>query len=91
MYFGESSPWSYLQLMRKVVEGVAGPSQFTLDPGQSEIVEPTLTVPETARSVQMLPEKKTAEVLVQCFFTNVCYDLTSKPISILTTHRQTAS
>lgn len=70
LYFGESSPWSYLQLMRKVVEGVAGPSPFTRDPDQSQIVEPTLTVPETARSVQMLPERKTAEVLVQCFFTN---------------------
>lgn len=91
MYFGESSPWSYLQLMRKVVEGVGGPSQFTLDPDQCKTVEPTLTVPETARSVQMLPEKKAADALVQCFFTNVCYDLTSKLISILITHRHTAS
>ncbi|KAF7543054.1 hypothetical protein G7Z17_g11055 [Cylindrodendrum hubeiense] len=54
----------------RLLEGVAGPSQFTMDPDRHKFTEPTLTVPETARNIHMLPEKKAADVLVQYFFTN---------------------
>lgn len=62
---------SYLQLIRMVVESVAGPSQFTVDPSRHKITEAALTIPETARTARILPEKKAADVLVQSFFTNV--------------------
>ncbi|KAH6976735.1 fungal-specific transcription factor domain-containing protein [Ilyonectria destructans] len=70
LYVGDSATLSYLQFLRMIVKSVDGPSQFTLDPDRHKIIEPTFTVPETAQTVHMLPEKKAADVLVQFFFTN---------------------
>lgn len=70
-YLGDSATLSYLQIIRKDVESIAGPSPFTFDPNQYHIVENTNVLPQNVRNIHLLPEKATAVVLVDAFFTNV--------------------
>jgi hypothetical protein len=70
-YLGDSATLSYLQIIRKDVESIAGASPFTLDPQQHQIVENTITLPRNVRNTHLLPEKATAVILVDAFFTNV--------------------
>jgi len=71
VYVGDSATLSYLQLIRMMVEGVAGPSAFTVDPRRHRIMETTMTLPPNFRPTHLLPDKKTAQVLVNSYFVNV--------------------
>jgi hypothetical protein len=70
-YLGDSATLSYLQIIRKDVESIAGPSPFTTDPQQHQIVENITVLPQNIRNIHLLPEKATAILLVDAFFTNV--------------------
>ncbi|KAF7546860.1 hypothetical protein G7046_g9182 [Stylonectria norvegica] len=70
LYVGDSAALSYLQLIRMVVEDIAGESQFTLDPSRHKITEPSSTVPESNVPRCVLPDRETADVLVESFFIN---------------------
>jgi hypothetical protein len=54
-----------------IVESIAGPSPFTLDPQRHRIVETTASLPGNMRNTFLLPDKDTADVLVEAFFVNV--------------------
>ncbi|KAI9737487.1 MAG: hypothetical protein M1834_009642 [Cirrosporium novae-zelandiae] len=70
LYVGDSSTLAHLQLIRVVVEGIAGPCPFTTDPSRHRISETRLTVPTNIKIIHLLPDKLTARVLVDSFFTN---------------------
>ncbi|KAL2350984.1 fungal-specific transcription factor domain-containing protein [Cryomyces antarcticus] len=70
LYVGDSATLSYLQLIRMMVENVAGPSPFTTDPRRHRIMESQFTMPSNTRHTHLLPDKKTAYVLVDAFFIN---------------------
>jgi len=70
-YLGDSATLSYLQIIRKDVESIAGPCPFTIDPRQHRIVENTTTLPRNVRNTHLLPDKATANILLDAFFTNV--------------------
>ncbi|KAI0887368.1 fungal-specific transcription factor domain-containing protein [Annulohypoxylon maeteangense] len=70
VYVGESASLSYLQLIRMIVETVSGPSEFTLDPQRHNILENTIQLPYEIKPTGVLPDKKTADILVDSFFTN---------------------
>ena len=71
LYIGDSATLSYLQLIRLIVENVAGPSPFTTDPRRHRILERPLSIPRGIRHTHLLPDQQTANVLVRSFFTNV--------------------
>jgi len=71
VYVGDSATLSYLQLIRMMVEGVAGPSAFTVDPRRHRIMETTMTLPPHFRPTHLLPDRQTAQVLVNSYFVNV--------------------
>ena len=53
-----------------MVENAAGSSPFTTDPRRHKIVEGQLSLPAGARNVNLLPDQRTARVLVDAFFIN---------------------
>ncbi|KAH8815900.1 fungal-specific transcription factor domain-containing protein [Xylogone sp. PMI_703] len=53
-----------------IIENAAGPSPFTSDPGRHRIVEPIITLPVDLCQTHLLPDKETANVLVQSYFIN---------------------
>lgn len=61
-----------MQLIRLIVESTEGASSFTLDPRRHRIVENTLSLPENARTTQLLPPKQTALILLDSFFDHTC-------------------
>lgn len=71
VYLGDSATLSYLQFIRMIVESVDGPSQFTTDPSRHRLMEATATLPTGAKPPVLLPDRKTADVLVKAYFTNV--------------------
>lgn len=73
VYIGDSASLSYLQLIRMYVESISGPSPFTLDPRRHRIVENGFTLPANIRNTHLLPDKITAQVLVDSFFLNVSF------------------
>jgi hypothetical protein len=58
-----------------IIENVAGPSPFTLDPSRHRIVEGTISLPANTRQTHLLPDKPTANVLVDAYFTNVSFTI----------------
>lgn len=62
---------SFLQLIRMIVENVSGQSPFTQDPMRHRIVENTISLPPNVRHTHLLPDRQTANVLVDSYFTNV--------------------
>ncbi|KAI1106286.1 fungal-specific transcription factor domain-containing protein [Jackrogersella minutella] len=70
LYVGESASLSYLQLIRMIVESVSGTSDFTLDPQRHNILENTIQLPHDTKPTGVLPDKKTADILVDSFFIN---------------------
>jgi hypothetical protein len=75
VYIGDSATLSFLQLIRMIVDNVAGPSPFTLDPRRHRIVENIITLPENIRHTHLLPDRQTANILVEAYFTNVSFML----------------
>ncbi|KAF2092151.1 hypothetical protein K490DRAFT_18591, partial [Saccharata proteae CBS 121410] len=70
LYVGDSASLSFLQLLRMMVENVAGPSAFTTDPRRHKITETPFSLPPSTSFTHLLPDKKTARVLVDSFFVN---------------------
>lgn len=71
MYIGDSATLSFLQLLRMIVETVAGPTPFSLDPGRHTLIETQLSLPLDIPLTHLLPPKETALILVDSFFVNV--------------------
>lgn len=71
VYIGDSATLSFLQLIRMIVDNVAGPSAFTMDPRRHRIVENPLSLPYGFRRTHLLPDRETADILVNSYFTNV--------------------
>lgn len=71
VYLGDSATLSYLQFIRMIVESVDGPSQFTMDPSRHRLMEATTNLPPDTKPPVLLPDWKTADVLVKAYFTNV--------------------
>ncbi|KAF6834287.1 fungal specific transcription factor domain-containing protein [Colletotrichum musicola] len=70
LYVGDSASLAYLQLIRMIVEASTGPSDFTLDPSRHKIMEATIAMPANIRPPHILPDRETADALVDSFFTN---------------------
>lgn len=70
LYVGDSATLSFLQLLRMIVENVSGVSTFTNDPRRHKIVEGQFSLPAGARHTHLLPDQRTARVLVDAFFIN---------------------
>jgi len=70
LYVGDSATLSFLQLLRMMVETVAGSSPFTNDPRRHKIVEGQFSLPAGYRHTHLLPDLQTARVLVEAFFIN---------------------
>lgn len=70
LYIGDSATLSFLQLIRMMVETVAGSSPFTNDPRRHKIVEGQYSLPSGYRLNNLLPDLQTAHVLVEAFFIN---------------------
>lgn len=69
---GDSASLAYLQLIRMIVETRTGPNTFTMDPNRHKIMESSITLPpKMTRTPQLLPDRETARVLVDSFFTHV--------------------
>lgn len=71
IYVGDAATLSFLQLLRMIVETVVGPTPFSMDPARHTIVESKLTLSPNSQMTHMLPEKRTALILVESFFVNV--------------------
>ncbi|KAK8026896.1 fungal specific transcription factor domain-containing protein [Apiospora marii] len=70
LYVGDSASLSYLQWIRMIVEGISGPSDFTTDPRRHMIMEATMTLPPPSTPSGVLPDRHTADVLVESYFVN---------------------
>ncbi|KAH7135659.1 fungal-specific transcription factor domain-containing protein [Dendryphion nanum] len=70
LYVGDSATLSFLQLLRMMVENVAGSSPFTNDPRRHKIVEGQFSLPPGSRHTHLLPDQRTARVLVDAYFIN---------------------
>jgi len=53
-----------------IVESVSGQSAFTQDPMRHKIVENTISLPANIRHTHLLPDRQTANVLIDSYFTN---------------------
>lgn len=74
VYIGDASTLSILQLIRIVVENTAGSdmgSPFIDDPKRHRILENVMAFPPDTRVPSPLPDRDTADVLIQSYFTNV--------------------
>lgn len=58
-----------------IVEASVGPSDFTMDPSRHKIMEATSAIPDNIRPPHILPDRDTANALLDSFFTNVCDSL----------------
>lgn len=70
LYIGDSATLSYLQWIRMIVENISGPSEFTIDPRRHMIMENAISLPQDLRPIGVLPDQRTANVLINSFFTN---------------------
>ncbi|OHF02719.1 fungal specific transcription factor domain-containing protein [Colletotrichum orchidophilum] len=70
LYVGDSASLAYLQLIRMIVEASVGPSDFTMDPSRHKIMEATSAIPTNIRPPHILPDRDTANALLDSFFTN---------------------
>ncbi|KAI9891116.1 MAG: hypothetical protein M1814_003315 [Vezdaea aestivalis] len=70
VYIGESATLSFLQLLRLLVENLAGESAFTRDPRRHHIIESSFGLPLGLKHTHVLPDRVTADVLVESYFTN---------------------
>jgi hypothetical protein len=71
VYIGDSASLSFLQWIRMIVENVSGPSDFTQDPRRHMIMENAICLPHDLRPTGVLPDQRTAMILIDSFFTNV--------------------
>ena len=69
-YIGDSANLSFLQLLRMIVETISGPSSFSLDIVRHRITEREFETPPDVDLRGLLPDKETALVLTEAFFTH---------------------
>ena len=71
VYIGDSGTLSFLQLLRILVEKVAGPTPFSMGPAQHAVTEPQLSLSRNSPMTEQLPSKEMALILVDAFFVHV--------------------
>ena len=78
-----------------IVESVDGPSQFTMDPSRHRLMELTTSLPPDTRTSLLLPDRRTADVLIRSYLTNVSLTLVtfylSQPLLGLYIYRDIAN
>ncbi|KAK0623025.1 fungal-specific transcription factor domain-containing protein [Immersiella caudata] len=75
LYIGDASTLSILQLIRIIVENTAGTdmgSPFINDPKRHRILESIIDFPENTKVPSILPDKQTADILIESYFINTC-------------------
>jgi len=75
LYIGDASTLSILQLIRIIVENTAGTdmgSPFINDPKRHRILESIIDFPDNAKVPSILPDKQTADILIESYFINTC-------------------
>ena len=91
MYLGDSATLSFLQSIRRLVENKSGPSPFTTDPSRNRVLEATIMNSASVKHNYALPDQETAQLLIDSFFANVCFHVSSwDPIPIELRFVQTA-
>lgn len=81
IYIGDASTLSFLQLLRMIVETTVGPSPFTMDPDRHRLIEIPFSLSPNTELTHLLPEKRTALILVDSFFVNVSTELNQSSAS----------
>jgi hypothetical protein len=71
VYVGDSASLSFLQSIRRLVEGSLGTSAFTMDSNRHKIVEASISTPPGYRHTYALPDLEAARYLTDSFFDNV--------------------
>lgn len=71
VYLGDSAILSFLQSIRRLVERKLGPSPFTLDSSRSRILEATISTSYSVQHNYALPNRESAQFMVDSFFANV--------------------
>jgi hypothetical protein len=71
VYVGDSATLSFLQVTRTLLEPLCGRCAFIDDPRRHRITEPQFNLTSSSRLSQLLPDHRTAVVLVDAFFINV--------------------
>ena len=71
VYIGDSATLSFLQLLRMIVETVAGPTPFTMDPARHAMTETQLSLPPNVQLTHQLPAEEITHILVDAFFVHV--------------------
>ncbi|KAL2258128.1 hypothetical protein VTK26DRAFT_8686 [Humicola hyalothermophila] len=75
LYVGDASTLSILQLIRIIVENTGCKemgSPFIDDPKRHHILENIIEFPANVHLPAQLPDRETAEILIESYFTNTC-------------------
>ncbi|KAI0388637.1 hypothetical protein F5Y17DRAFT_190133 [Xylariaceae sp. FL0594] len=70
LYIGDAASLSFLQWVRMIVENVSGVSEFTQDPSRHKLMENVISLPADSRPTGVLPDQRTAMILIDSFFIN---------------------
>ncbi|KAL3418607.1 fungal specific transcription factor domain-containing protein [Phlyctema vagabunda] len=68
LYVGDSASLSYLQTIRRLVEGTLGSSAFTMDVNRHRLLEASFSTPARYQHTSALPDLEAAMFLVDSFF-----------------------
>jgi hypothetical protein len=75
-----------------IVDGISGESDFTRDPNRHMIMEARIEPPPSNVSTGVLPDRRTADLLVQSYFVNVKRsDSPPLHLVLITVYRQQGS
>lgn len=55
-----------------IVENISGTSEFTVDPRRHMIMENRISLPQDLQPTGVLPDQRTANILINSYFINVC-------------------
>ena len=73
IYVGDAATITFLQIIRQIVESNVGVCALTQDPKRNEMIEVHLKLPANVHLTYQLPQKQTALILVDAYFTHVRY------------------
>ena len=71
IYVGDAATITFLQVIRQIVESTVGECPLTQDPKRNELTEVHLKLPSDVQLTHQLPQKQTALILVDAYFTHV--------------------
>lgn len=71
VYVGDSASLSFLQSIRRLVEGSLGTSPFTMDSNRHKILEASISTPPGYQHTYALPDLEASRYLTDSFFDNV--------------------